>query len=82
MTAKEMFEELGYKKYLNKYDKQAKKEWGFQVYFRYKYRHTEVLFDCLDEDISVYNTVFGKPTGISVALLQAINKQVEELGWK
>ena len=83
MTAKEMFEALGYKKYLNKYDKQHKKEYGYEVYFRYKSDYIEVLFDCIDRDYSIWGNMFDRkmiPT-ISVELHKAINQQCKELGW-
>ena len=83
MTAQEMFEELGFKKYLNKYDKEYKKEYGYEVFFRYKNDMTEIAFDCLDMDYAVYGTIMGRgiTVGITMELHKAINQQCKELGW-
>ena len=83
MTAKEMFKELGYKKYLNKYDRQAKKDWGCEVFFRYRKNNFEVAFDCLDMDYCVYARMLGMrmDASVGIELHKAIHKQIEELGW-
>ena len=83
MTAKEMFEALGYKKYLNKYDKEQKKYYGYEVFFRYKKDFIEISFDCLDMDYSVYGIMFGGSMAVSIdmELHKAINQQCKELKW-
>jgi hypothetical protein len=82
MTAKEMFEKLGYVKYKNEYDKEAETIWGKDCVFRYinKKLGFEILFDNIDEDYCVYSDICPN-VAIGIKLHQAINKQVEELGW-
>ena len=71
MSAKEMFEELGYK-----LDKEPR--FGSTISYT-KY--------CSDGCCRIYDLVFYKKTiefqeeYITYAMLQAINKQCEELGW-
>lgn len=83
MKAKEMFKALGFKKYLNKYDKQAKKDYGYEVFFRYKNDMVEIAFDCLDMSYAVYGKIFGRgiTVGITMELHKAINQQCKELEW-
>ena len=82
MKAEQLFKQIGFKKYKNKYDKQAEKEWGIKdVFFRYKSKQVEVSFDCLDEDYCVYGTGLCLNVAIDVELHNAITKQIEELGW-
>ena len=81
MSAKEMFEKLGYKQYKNKWDKQNDKEWGRETTIRYKQKEIEVMFDLLDWDYCVYGTGLCRNVAVDIDLHKAINKQVEELGW-
>ena len=66
-TADEMFEELGYKK-------------NFEDKYRANYENdgfeTIINFDKEYKDVRVYNN------GFDMQELQAINKKVQELGWK
>ena len=71
MTAREMFSELGYRKYIEFDDNDEvleityKSGCGDKVIFSIYFKKIELIsvdFDCLE-------------------VLQAINKQVEELGW-
>ena len=81
MTAKEMFEKLGFKKYKNKWDKETEKDWGKDCFIRYKTKDIEIIFDNLDCDYCVYGTGICRNVGVDIELHKAINKQVEELGW-
>ena len=74
MTAKEMFEELGYIDITNEYsyDKDYK-----AVYVNIEYiPNVHIIFE-------EYGTtrVIDNEIEITMPLLKAINKQVEELGW-
>ena len=79
-SAKEMFEDLGYEyKYLNSVIRYTKNDGGYvqQIIF-YEFGH-RIRFREREE----YNNF--EPQGqstIYIEQLQAINKQVEELGWK
>ena len=79
-SAKEMFEDLGYEyKYLNSVIRYTKNDGGYvqQIIF-YEFGH-RIRFREWEE----YNNF--EPQGqstIYIEHLQAINKQVEELGWK
>lgn len=68
MSAKEMFEKLGYELREETYCLNCVK-----LYFNKKYMNI-IYFDS-DKTIDVQNMI------ISYKLLQAINKQVEELSW-
>lgn len=73
MTAKEMFEKLGYEK----------EEYVNQIFYK---NHRQFLeFNKTSKNINIFmNGCFGHQ-GFQISdieLLQAINKQVEELGWK
>lgn len=70
-SAKEMFEELGYE-YVESYDKNL-----IDYYKKYNNLNFEILFN--KEEKTFYFTYVTK---VDYKLLQAINKQVEELGWK
>ena len=80
MTAKEMFEKLGYE-----IDEQNNNE----ILYKMKWEMTTtywVGFDIECKDISIFETSDSpfepsKPFNIDMDLLQAINIQVEELGW-
>ena len=68
-----MFEKLGYKLYLNS-DTEicymgAKNKWYISFYLDDK------VFQCCENDF--YTT----SCGVTLEELQAINKQIEELGW-
>lgn len=82
MSAKEMFKKLGYKQYKNKYDKQYAKEYGREIVIRYKLKEIEIIFDLLDGNYCVFGTGLCRNVGVDIELHKAINKQVEELGWK
>lgn len=73
MNAKEMFEKLGYK--------QEKSE--DTIWYSIKFVITEICyieFNLVDKTISSYR-ISDSPFSPSKKELQAINKQVEELGW-
>lgn len=73
MTAKEMFQELGYEKYM------------YSNGIRYTNEQTEQNIEFENGGfINIYNTCCNKPNDIEVLIveeIQAINKQIEELGW-
>lgn len=68
MTAKEMFEKLGYVE-----REETTSMCCIKSYINFKTLHI-IYFD-YDKQIDIGNTM------ITFGLLQAINKQVEELGW-
>ena len=73
MTAKEMFEKLGYEY----------KETNDEDEIRYKSKSGAFIICFYKAMQQVYcYTKNDEPFGIDVNELQAINKQVEELGWK
>ena len=75
MSAKEMFEKLDYSwKEESSYISFTKVYWKHWI-FKSK---TTICFWKLFQNVSIY-----EPSGIDLSLdeLQAINKQVEELGW-
>lgn len=76
MTAKELFEELGYEYY---------EDDGFNCYKKEKRRLIEpdyISFDRLEREVFMLNSSKNSNGVIlDMKLLQAINKQVEELGW-
>ncbi len=71
MTAKEMFEKLGY-------EIDTTRETENHLYYGSEYAIID--FDLERQDIYKYNKS-GLRSPINMKLLQAINKQVEELGW-
>ena len=80
MTAREMFEKLGYEE--RKHENYIRYVGKFFVSDWYN-----ILFDL--ERKTIYPNITSdspftpaEPLEISVDLLQAINKQAEELGWK
>lgn len=80
MTAKEMFEKLGYEQELI-YDLEFKKR---LIAIRYKRKKYIIIdFDLLDGDFVKYGKIWEVISSCSITIeeLQAINKQVEELGW-
>lgn len=68
MTAKEMFKELGYK--------EIKETYSINCVKSYIHRKTMAII-YFDND----KTIDVERMAINYELLQAINKQVEELGW-
>lgn len=72
-SARKMFEELGYKKYM------------YSNGIRYTNEQTEQNIEFENGGfINIYNTCCNKPNDIEVLIveeIQAINKQIEELGW-
>lgn len=76
MSAKEMFEQLGYEYYDDD---------GFTCYEKEKRELIEpnyISFDRLEREIFLSrNSKNGNGTTMNISLLQAINKQIEELGW-
>ena len=83
MSAKEMFKELGYKKYLDKRDKRINKYAGYEAIFRYRSNNSEVTFNGLDRYYTVHADIFDirMDVCINTKLHMAIHKQIEELGW-
>lgn len=75
-SARELFEELGYEYY---------EDDGFNCYKKEKRRLIEpdyISFDRLEREIFMLNSSKNSNGVIlNMKLLQAINKQVEELGW-
>lgn len=76
MSAKEMFEELGYKEtendiYFLKYYKSCKLD-----------KDKEIKFHKIDKTLTVKTDNDIRYRWINMKELQVINKQVEELGWK
>lgn len=76
MSAKEMFEKLGYEYY---------EDDGFDCYKKRKKRIIEpdyISFNRLEREIFLLrNSKNGNGTTINMTLLKAINKQIEELRW-
>ena len=76
MTAKEMFEELGYEFDITEYDE-------FKPDFNYVDKNDNVIyFDLEDKELCFIPVNKQLIIRNPLELLQAINKQVEELGWK
>lgn len=75
-SARELFEELGYEYY---------EDDGFNCYKKEKRRLIEpdyISFDRLEREVFMSNSSKNSNGVIlDMKLLQAINKQVEELGW-
>ena len=75
MSAKEMFEELGYHFDKNKFD-----EDNDILTYRADY---DMVSNITFYKEGIYSiTIYDTGEKISNELLQAINKQIEELGWK
>lgn len=70
MTAREMFEELGYKK--DEYSKCI-------CYYNPNEVNDEIVFYL--ENRTFNRDYYGHGNAIDMPVLKAINKQVEELGW-
>ena len=74
-SAREMFEELGYIQSIND-DKEIVYNYDFEDFSTYSY----ICFNKSDEKIEMENN-FIVGCDITIRTLQAINKQIEELGW-
>lgn len=72
MSADEMFEKLGYEK---------KKIHLDLEFYKSKTGYKEITFDLRDRTIAVGND-YNEAIYFDMQELQAINKKVEELGWK
>ena len=79
MSAKEMFEELGYGQVIG--DKERYGIGEFIQYRNYEYSRW-ITFNFYDKTINcgMYDDPV-EPMDITINELKAINKQVEELGW-
>lgn len=81
MSAKEMFEELGYE-----IDEESeleilyKMKWEISSTYWIGFDKTKKTFECFEISDSPFNP--SKSFKIGIDELKAINKQVEELGWK
>ena len=75
-SAKEMFEELGYEKTT------VINPDGCIDYINKKKKYSEIYFDKNFKLITKHYLNSGVACPITLEELQAINKQVEELGWK
>lgn len=74
-TAKEMFEELGYELI-----EETNYDIVFQIGTKYIYSGVKIDFD-LDTHQVKFEFLMEKHRWFEIEELQAINKQVEELGW-
>ena len=72
MKAREMFEELGYE-----CDKTA-----FEIFYYYEIRTYGDDTDYIGIHFNLDDKDFWSDVNIDVNELKAINKQIEELGWK
>ena len=77
MSAKEMFENLGF--YLDIETNETQVVWSKNKYNRYTF--ALIGADCITFDRKEKEIFLDGIEDISFELLQAINKQVEELGW-
>lgn len=76
MTAKEMFEELGYE-----YDECYFEDTLDEIYYQKKGEYTpQIKFSLNHKVVRVYREG-NKSSSFDIKLLRAINKQIEELGW-
>lgn len=74
MSAKEMFEKLDYKYF--------KYSWGDISYSKdFDWVNIDIWFDIGKKEIQMHSTKNITFT-LSIEELQAINKQIEELGWE
>ena len=92
MIAKEMFEKLGYELITNEDNDIPRKSWGRELNrFELVYKNEESLvlfykdksiatveYGSADDDDRIHFLSYGNN---KLNILQAINKQVEELGW-
>lgn len=72
MTAKEMFEELGYIETIDSNE--------YEITYKHKAHFNEITF-CLSGRKITCDNGNGKAIFINEYELKAINKQIEELGW-
>ena len=79
-TAKEMFEELGYMCIDEEDDFSIDYHITCQCEVTKDYYNQDIIFDLLDKEIKLATDV-NYVVRLSAKELQAINKQVEELGW-
>lgn len=77
MSAKESFKELGW--YLDIETNETQVVWSKNKYNRYTF--ALIGADCITFDRKEKEIFLDGIEDISFELLQAINKQVEELGW-
>lgn len=70
MTAREMFEELGYKRNVEDHKITYSQKFGYETF--------EIMFDLSEKEINIDTDMEVK---IEEDILQAIDKQAEELGW-
>lgn len=73
MTASEMFERLGYKRNVES------KKLIYTKNLKGMFRYIEITFDLTEKEIELYDD--HEAYTVNNALLKAIDKQVEELGW-
>jgi hypothetical protein len=84
MTAKEMFEKLGYEyklydnedKFNNGIQYYKKDKDDFETYVEFYFYHKRIWL------LKKYKNKIAEGFVSNINLLQAINKQIEELGWK
>lgn len=82
MSAKEMFEELGYKRdeFIN-----ANSDYINKKFISYGKGKVHIAISSFSEPISICkfkdSWFFSKALDITIQELKAINKQIEELGW-
>ena len=79
MTAKEMFEDLGYKQECWCFEEEKKID--EIVYIRENRFASNVTFRIENKCFKIHRKNETKSAWCDLKLLQAINKQVEELGW-
>lgn len=77
MKAKEMFEELGYEYNIVKYRNQIVR---IEYILDYEYS-SNVSFNLENKSFNVWFGEDKSSGGITIDMLNAINKQIEELGW-
>lgn len=73
MTAREMFEKLGYTRNLDS------KKLIYAKELKGMFRYLEITFDLTEKEVELYDDY--EDYTINNALLKAIDKQAEELGW-
>ena len=73
MTASEMFEKLGYKRNV------VSKKLIYTKNLKGMFRYLEITFDLTEKEVELYDD--KEAYTVNNALLKAIYKQVEELGW-
>lgn len=73
MTASETFEKLGYKRNVQS------KKLIYTKNLKGMYRYLEITFDLTEKEVELYDE--REAYTVNNALLKAIDKQAEELGW-